>query len=133
MSFGQFLTNPEIKVIIITHSDIFQGTAMLEPDDKYTEISTIVNINMDDAKKIGVKSDDNVIIKNTVGKIVVKVKLSPEDQKHSGTAFMVNSPWSNALVGTGTNGIPNFKYIEANLSKAKEEKITSLEELIKFN
>lgn len=132
MGFGQFLTDPEVKVIIVTHRDAFQSMAMelSKFDQKYMELSSVITLDSTDANKIGVKSNDNVLVKNNCGNIVIRVSISPEDHKHPGIAFMINSPWSNALVGVGVNGVPNFKNIEAIILKSKDKKITLLKELI---
>ena len=134
MGFGQFLTEPEFKFIIVTHRDIFQKTAQEKSrfSEQYAELSSIIRLDKDDMKKIGVKAGDPVIVKNASGRVVLKAESSVLEQPHPGTAFMINGPWANALVAadTGGTGVPAFKNIEAVLSRSKEEKVTSLDELV---
>jgi formylmethanofuran dehydrogenase subunit D len=134
MGFGQFLTEPEFKFIIVTHRDIFQNTAQENSrfSDQYVELSSVIRLDKEDMKKIGLRSGDLVVAKNASGRVVLKVESSVPEQPHPGTAFMINGPWANALVAadTGGTGVPAFKKIEIMLSRSKGEKVTSLAELI---
>lgn len=134
MGFGQFLTEPEFKFIIVTHRDIFQSTAQENSrfSDQYAELSSVIRLDKEDMKKIGLRSGDLVVAKNASGRVVLKVESSVPEQPHPGTAFMINGPWANALVAadTGGTGVPAFKKIEIMLSRSKGEKVTSLAELI---
>ncbi|WP_370572195.1 molybdopterin dinucleotide binding domain-containing protein [Methanomethylovorans sp.] len=134
MGFGQFLSEPEFKFIIVTHRDIFQNTAQENSrfSDQYAELSSVIRLDKEDMNKIGLRSGDLVVAKNTSGRVVLKVESSVLEQPHPGTAFMVNGPWANALVAadTGGTGVPAFKKIEIVLSRSKGEKVTSLAELI---
>jgi len=51
---------------------------------------------------------------------VVEVRETKREEP-GGIAFMVNSPWSNALVSgeTGGKGIPEFKDIKAKISLSR--------------
>ena len=133
MGFGQFLTEPEFKIVIVTHRDIFQNTALESSrfGDQYAQLSSVIKMDKEDLKKMGLKSGDLIIAKSVSGRVVLKTESSLLEESHPGTAFMVNGPWANALVtaGTGT-GVPAFKKIEAVLSKSKGEKVTSLDELL---
>ncbi|VVB86107.1 Uncharacterised protein [uncultured archaeon] len=79
---------------------------------------------------MSLKHGDRVRLANSSGCVVVEVRESKRDEP-GGLAFMVNSPWSNALVpsDTGGRGIPEFKNITAKISLTKDE-ITTLESLI---
>ncbi|MCC7576722.1 MAG: formylmethanofuran dehydrogenase [Methanomethylovorans sp.] len=134
MGFGQFLTEPEFKFTIVTHRDIFQNASQENSrfTDEYTELSSVIRLDKDDMKKMGLKAGDRVVAKNASGRVVLKVSSSVLERPHPGTAFMTNGPWANALVTADTagTGVPAFKRIEAMLSRSKEEKVTSLAELI---
>ena len=129
---GKFLKNPEYEIKITTYRDIFQVEAM-EHDrfgGEYRKLSAVVFLSKNDMAKMGMKSGDRVKISGSHGSIVVEVKETKRDEP-GGVAFMVNSPWSNALVSgdTGGKGIPEFKNIAARISLVKDE-ITSLESLM---
>jgi len=129
IDIGKFLKFPEYDIKITTYRDIFQAEA-LESDrfgEAYRKLSAVIVMSKNDMKKMSFKSGDRVKISNNYGNIVVEVKESKKDEP-GGIAFMVNSPWSNALVGGETGSIPDFKNINAKISLAKEE-ITALESL----
>lgn len=131
MDFGKFLKNPEFDIRITTYRDIFQ-IEMLESDrfgNEYKKLSAVISMSKTDMQKMSIKTGDRVKISNKYGSIIVEAKESKKNEP-GGLAFMVNSPWSNALVSdeTGGNGMPEFKNIIAKISISKDE-ITGLEKL----
>ena len=129
---GKFLKSPEYEIKITTFRDIFQVEA-LECDrlgEEYRKLSACLMMSKNDLNKMSLKAGDKVRVYNNCGSIVVEVKETKRDEP-GGIAFMVNSPWSNALVSgdTGGKGIPEFKNINAKVSLVKEE-VTTLENLI---
>ncbi len=129
---GKFLKSPEYEIKITTYRDIFQVEA-LECDrfgEEYRKLSAAIVMSKNDLKKMGLKPGDRVRVSNNYGSVVVEVKESKRDET-GGIAFMVNSPWSNALVSDETEGkgIPEFKDITARISLVKEE-ATTLESLM---
>jgi len=131
MDFGSFLATPEIKVKVITYRDIFQDKAMIENrfGEEYRNLSAVIKLDSVDLKQLNVKKGDTVILKNSFGRIVVKVDESGYETPHRGIAYMPKSPWSNMLVSdeTGGTGIPKFKDISVTITSAKGEKITEIE------
>jgi formylmethanofuran dehydrogenase subunit D len=132
MDIGKFLKRPEYEIKLTTYRDIFQAE-WLENDrfgEEYKKHSAAVVMGKDDMKKFGLKTGDRVRLTNSYGSIVVEVRESKREEP-GGIAFMVNSPWSNALVSDETRGrgIPEFKNITARISLTKDE-ITTIENLI---
>ncbi|KCZ71884.1 formylmethanofuran dehydrogenase subunit D [Candidatus Methanoperedens nitroreducens] len=132
IDIGKFLKNPEYEIKITTYRDIFQAEA-LERDrfgEEYRKLSAAIMMSKNDMKRMGFKPGDRVKLTNDNGSIVVELRESKREEP-GGVAFMVNSPWSNALVSgdTGGRGIPEFKNISAMISLAKEE-VTTIERLI---
>lgn len=132
---GKFLKNPEYDIRITTYRDVFQ-VAALECDrwgDEFRKYSAAVFMSKIDMAKMGFKKGDRVKVSNTNGSIVVEVRETKRDEP-GGIAFMVNSPWSNALVSgdTGGRGIPEFKDIRAKVSLSKDE-VTGMEKLVVGN
>jgi formylmethanofuran dehydrogenase subunit D len=132
MDIGKFLKRPEYEIKLTTYRDIFQAE-WLENDrfgEEYKKLSAAVVMGKDDMKKFGLKTGDRVRLTNSYGSIVVEVRESKREEP-GGIAFMVNSPWSNALVSDETRGrgIPEFKNITARISLTKDE-ITTIENLI---
>jgi len=127
---GKFLKKPEYDIRITTYRDVFQVEA-LEYDrlgEDYKKLSAIIMISKEALKKMNLKPGDRVKLSNRHGSVVVEVTETKRDET-GGVAFMVNSPWSNALVSGETRGIPEFKDIKATLSITNEE-VTPVERLI---
>lgn len=132
IDIGKFLKSPEFAIKITTYRDIFHAEAF-ERDkfgEEYKKLSAAISMSKIDMQKMGCKAGDRVKISNNSGSIVVETRENKKEEPE-GVAFMVNSPWSNALVSgeTGGKGIPEFKHITARMSLSKEE-ITSLEKLV---
>ena len=132
MDVSQFLKSPEYNIRITTYRDIFQVNA-LECDrwgDEYRKHSAVVFMSKNDMSKMGFKADEKVKLSNANGSIVVNIKETKREEP-GGIAFMVNSPWSNALVSGETDGkgIPEFKDIKAKISISKDE-VTGIEKLV---
>lgn len=132
MDIGKFLKSPEYEIKLTTYRDIFQ-VETLENDrfgDEYKKHSAAVVMGKDDLKRFGLKSGDRVRLTNSHGTVIVEARESKREEP-GGLAFMVNSPWSNALVSdyTGGKGIPDLKNITARISLTKDE-ITTIESLI---
>ena len=130
MDVSKFLKNPEYDIRITTYRDIFQVNA-LECDrfgDEYRKHSAAVFMSKNDMSKMGFKTGEKVKLSNTSGNIVVEVRETKREEP-GGIAFMVNSPWSNALVSAGKDGIPEFKDIKAKISISKDE-VTGIEKLV---
>lgn len=132
MGFGQFLTAPEIKLRIVTYRDIFQNTAQESSrfGEEYERLSAVIKLDQRDMTKLSVKENDTVIVKNSSGRVVVRAEKSAEET-HQGIAYMLNSPWSNALVPDETSkpGVPGFKNFEVMVQGAKGEKITGIKDI----
>jgi formylmethanofuran dehydrogenase subunit D len=130
MDFGSFLTNPEIKVKIVTYRDIFQDKAMLENrfGEEYRNRSAIIKLDPADLKQLNLKIGDTVTIKNSFGSVVVKAEESGYETPHRGIAYMPKGPWSITLVSdeTGGTGVPKFKDISVTITSAKGEKVTEI-------
>lgn len=132
MNVSQFLRSPEYDIRITTYRDVFQ-VAALECDrwgEEYKKHSAVVFMSKNDMKKLGFKADEKVKLSNASGSIVVNVRETKREEP-GGIAFMVNSPWSNALVSGETDGkgIPEFKDIKAKISISKDE-VTGIEKLV---
>ncbi|WP_406670014.1 molybdopterin dinucleotide binding domain-containing protein [Methanolobus sp. ZRKC4] len=133
MGFGQFLASPELKLKVITYRDVFQDSAKESSrfGEEYERLSAIIRLDPKDISKLAIKEGETVIVKNNFGKVVVKAQRSVYEEEHPGIAYMVNSPWSNALVPdeTGGTGVPKFKEFEATAQGAKSEKVTGIKDI----
>lgn len=134
MGFGQFLAAPEVKLRIVTYRDIFQDSAKVASlfGEDYEKLSAVIKLDQKDISKLAIKEGDTLMLKNGFGKVVVKAQGSGYERPHPGTAYMVNSPWSNTLVpeDSGGTGVPEFKDFEVLASSAKGAKVTGIREII---
>jgi len=93
------------------------------------EMSAVIILDNTEMKRMGISKESNVLLKSKWGNVVVKARTSPRDEQ-KGIGFMVNSPWSNALVSDETlNGIPGYKNIHVKITTTKEV-LTSIEDLL---
>lgn len=131
VDIGRFIKAPEYNIKIVTYRDIFQIAACEE--DRFSGecvgLSAEIILDETEMKRMGIKDDTNVRLSSNWGSVVVKAKASPRNEQ-TGVGFMVNSPWSNALVsGDTTDCIPDFKNIDAKISVSRDE-VTGLDELL---
>ncbi|SFM55706.1 molybdopterin dinucleotide binding domain-containing protein [Methanolobus profundi] len=133
MGFGQFLAAPEIKLKIVTYRDVFQNTAQETSrfGEDYEKLSAVIKLDPKDMVKLSIKEGETVVVKNAFGKVVVTAQSSGHEEAHQGIAYMVNGPWSNALVPdeTGGTGVPKFKDFEATVQGSKGEKVTGIRDI----
>lgn len=132
--FGQFLSSPEVKLRIVTYRDAFQDAAKVKSlfGEEYERLSAVILLDPKDIIRLSIKEGETIILRNSSGKVVVRAKNSGYDQPHPGTGYMVNSPWSNALVpeDAGGTGVPAFKDFEVVASGSKGLKVTGIKEII---
>jgi len=126
VDIGKFIKAPEYNVTIVTYRDVFQS-AVCEEDrlsSEYQDLSAVIILDAAQMKHMGIVEGSNVRLTSKHGSVVVKTRASQqEEQKNIG--FMVNSPWSNALVSIDTSdGFPGYKHIEVTIAVSKDE-ITS--------
>ncbi|WP_340817946.1 molybdopterin dinucleotide binding domain-containing protein [Methanolobus sp. WCC4] len=133
MGFGQFLAAPEVKMKIVTYRDVFQNTAQETSrfGEDYEKLSAVIKLDPKDISRLTIKAGETVVVRNAFGKVVVTAQVSDNEGAHPGIAYMVNGPWSNALVPdeTGGTGVPKFKDFEATVQGAKGEKVTGIQEI----
>lgn len=133
MGFGQFLSAPEIKLKIVTYRDVFQNAAQESSrfGEEYEKLSAIIKLDPRDISRLAITENDTVVVKNNFGKVVVAAQRSGYEDAHPGIAYMVNSPWSNALVPDKTSGtgVPKFKDFEATAQSSKGGKVTGIREI----
>ncbi|MBP2029623.1 formylmethanofuran dehydrogenase subunit D [Methanohalophilus levihalophilus] len=128
MGFGQFISKPEVDILIVTHRNIFQNSALESSrfSVEYAEQSAVIMLTASDMKKLQVENNGSVLLQNKWGKVVVRARQSEEEKEHNGVGYMVNSPWSNMLVSPETNGtgVPDFKKIKVTASSTEDEDVT---------
>jgi len=123
VDIGSFIKTPEYDIIIITYRDVFQAAACEEDrfGEECQQLSALIVLDGAQLKRMGIKDASNVMLTSKWGSVVVKAKASSEDEQ-KGIGFMVNSPWSNALVSADTyDGFIEYKHIKARISVSKDD------------
>jgi formylmethanofuran dehydrogenase subunit D len=125
-----------VEVKIVTYRDIFQYEAQRKGrySEEYKKLSAQIMLDKEDLEKLGIKDGSRVLVKNGIGRVVVTARLSDEESHpypHPGLAFMIDSPWSNQLLGDPVDetGIPELKDISAQVDPT-EEQVTGMKELL---
>jgi formylmethanofuran dehydrogenase subunit D len=131
IDIGKFIKSPEYDITIVTYRDVFQ--APICEEDRFgsecREMSAVIILDNAEMKHMGISNESNVFLKSKSGSVVVKAQASPKSEQ-KGIGFMVNSPWSNALVSDETTcGIPEYKNIHVKITTTKEE-LTTLDDLL---
>ncbi len=128
---GKFIRAPEYDITVVTYRDVFQSSACEEDRNggECERLSAVIVLDTAEMKRMGIQDGANVKLTSKWGSIVVKAVFSPREEQ-KGIGFMVNSPWSNALVsGETTDGIPEFKNIKVKI-KVSTEKIIDNKKLL---
>ena len=130
LDIGKFIKAPEYDITIITYRDVFQASVCEEDhtSEECRELSAVIVLDAGEMKHMGIHEGMNVRLTSRWGSVVVRAKASSREEQ-KGIGFMVNGPWSNALVSDDTpDGIPGFKDIEAAITAVKDG-VTTLKEL----
>jgi formylmethanofuran dehydrogenase subunit D len=92
-----------IELILITYREIFQNEARLKDihGSECQKKSAQITLDKGDLEKLGIKEGARVLAENELGGVIVSARPSDGDP-HPGLAFMVKSPWSNALLSGET-------------------------------
>lgn len=121
-----------IQVTVITGRTLDQGRALEEGKflETYQAKCTIIELDRNDLKKLGVGEGSNVKVKTPFGEVVVKAVAATMD--HPGIAFIPMGPWANAIIDPSTqgSGMPTLKGVKAEVT-ATSEPIKGLKELFK--
>jgi formylmethanofuran dehydrogenase subunit D len=92
--------------------------------EEYQKRSAQVFLDKADIEKLGLKDGQKARVENDLGTVVVVANLSVDDA-HPGLAFMVQSPWSNQIMGEDAcqEGAPRAKI------SPTEDQVTGISEI----
>jgi formylmethanofuran dehydrogenase subunit D len=120
-----------VSLTIITFRDVFQDEEKKKSrySEDYQKLSAQIILDKQDMSALGIKDGQSLLVKNDVGSVIVAAKTS-DDDPHPGLAFMINSPWSNQLIGDDTcnTNISGPKSISAQVSPSTDN-ITQISEI----
>ena len=123
---------PSLEVVLLTGRTRRQGVGLElgKLSDIYQESTTRIRLDAKDIEKVGVKPEETVTVKTDFGTVVLRAVIA--SRSRPGIAFIPYGPWSNLLIGGGTDstGMPSSKGLKAVITPAPEKKVLTLRELI---
>ncbi len=110
-----------MKMLLIPGRSSKQGTSLNQGKlkDEYIEVTSTLEMNQDDMRKLKLEDGDSVRMSNHIGETVVKcVGKKPEDLPE-GTLFIPYGPPSSQLMESDTagSGMPLSKHMEVEIEK----------------
>jgi formylmethanofuran dehydrogenase subunit D len=125
---------PKLKVSLLTGRTIDQGKGkeMGKLSKEYSENVAICQMDPNDMKSLGIKENTNVKVTTDFGSVVLKAVKSARIP-HPKVVFVPYGPWASLVVNPKTHGtgMPSLKGIPAEIEPAPEEKVLSLQNLLK--
>jgi formylmethanofuran dehydrogenase subunit D len=123
-----------LRVTLLTGRTIEQGVAKEQgkSSHEYFEACSMVYMDSEDMKKLGVRNKTNVLVTTPNGSVVLKAVKYPRGSM-SGLIYIPYGPWANAVVSDATTsiGMPSFKGTPAEVEPAPDKSLLSMEELLR--
>jgi formylmethanofuran dehydrogenase subunit D len=124
----------KLRVLLLTGRTIEQGVGKEagKGTKEYFESTSMVYMDAQDMKKLGVKNNTNVQVSTPNGSVVLRAVKYPRGTI-LGMIYIPYGPWANAIVSTETTsiGMPSFKGTPAEVEPAPDKPVLNLEELLK--
>ena len=126
--------NKVLEVLLLTGRTVEQGREKERSkfSAEYADSVAVCYIDPDDMKRLGIRENSNVRIATKLGSVVFKAKKSLR-APHPGAVFIPYGAWANLIMDSETHsiGMPSFKGVPAEIEPSPDEKVSSLEALIK--
>lgn len=123
----------KIVLNMITQRSIEEGVAMEKgkTTPEYFKACSIVEMNPEDMKKLGIWKNSNVLVKSEVGEVVVTV-VEPTQFCPPGLAHIRQGVWANQVVPprTQSTGTPQYSGFPVTIEPAINEKVKTALELV---
>ena len=124
----------KLRVTLLTGRTIEQGVAkeLGKASHEYFEACSMVYMDREDMKKLGVKNNTNVLVTTPHGSVVLKAVKYPRGPT-PGLIYIPYGPWANAICSDATTsiGMPSFKGTPAEVEAAPDKPLLSMAELLK--
>ncbi len=102
-----------------------QGTALCagKLGDEYVQISSTVEMNVEDMARLGLANDSKVRLRTAVGEAVLRCKGRQTKDLPPGLLFMAYGPLSSELMAgdTAASGMPISKNLDVEVEPVPEE------------
>ena len=124
----------KLHVTLLTGRTIEQGVGKEygKASHDYFEACSMVYMDADDMKSLGLKNGANVLVTTPNGSVVLKAIKYPRGPT-PGLIYIPYGPWANAICSDATSsiGMPSFKGTPAEVEPAPDKPVLTLEELLK--
>lgn len=101
-----------------------QGTSLCagKHGSEYAEVSSTVEMNVDDMARLGLKDNDAVRLRSATGEAVVRCKGRAAKDLPSGLLFIAYGPHSSRLMAgdTAGSGMPLSKNVEVEVERVND-------------
>ena len=124
----------KLHVTLLTGRTIEQGVGKeySKSSPEYFEACSMVYMDAEDMKKIGVKNGAKVLVTTPNGSVVLKAVKHPRGSM-PGLIYIPYGLWANSIVSNATTsiGMPSFKGTPAEVEAAPDQPVLSMKELLK--
>jgi len=124
----------KLHVTLLTGRTIEQGVGKEygKSSPEYYEACSMVYMDPDDMKKLGVKNGTNVSVTTSNGSVVLKAVKHPRGDM-PGLIYIPYGLWANSVVSNETSsiGMPSFKGTPAEVEAASDQSVLGMKELLK--
>ena len=128
------MVQQKLRVTLLTGRTIEQGVGKEQgkSSHEYFEACSMVYMDAEDMKKLGVKNNTNVRVTTDSGSVVLKAVKYPRGIM-PGMIYIPYGPWANAIVSDATTsiGMPSFKGTPAEVEPAPDKPLLTMEALLK--
>jgi formylmethanofuran dehydrogenase subunit D len=128
------MVQPKLRVTLLTGRTIEQGVGKEQgkSSHEYFEACSMVYMDAQDMKKLGIRNNTNVLVTTPNGSVVLKAVKYPRGSM-SGLIYIPYGPWANSVCSDATTsiGMPSFKGTPAEVEAAPDKPLLSMEELLK--
>ena len=128
------MVQQKLRVTLLTGRTIEQGVGKEQgkSSHEYFEACSMVYMDAEDMKKLGVKNKTNVLITTPNGSVVLKAVKYPRGST-IGLIYIPYGPWANAIVSDATTsiGMPSFKGTPAEVEPAPDKPLLTMEALLR--
>ncbi|MEM2921120.1 MAG: molybdopterin dinucleotide binding domain-containing protein [Candidatus Bathyarchaeia archaeon] len=123
-----------LKMTLLTGRTINQGVGkeLGKFSKEYEESVAVCELDPEDLKLLEINIGESILVKSEFGSVILRASESKR-APHRGVAYVPYGLWANLLTGVETagTGMPYFKGLPVEVEPAKNEKVTSLRDLLK--
>ena len=124
----------KLRVTLLSGRTIEQGVGkeLGKTSQEYFEACSMVYMDGEDMKRLGIKDKANVIVTTPNGSVVLTAFKHPRGSMQ-GLIYIPYGPWANAICSDVTTsiGMPSFKGTPAEVEPAPDSRVLSIKELLK--